>query len=91
MVAIRSVVGGGVDFRLRVIEGAEVDGLGITGHSNSRVDERIALISGTAKLFNGIGVKGQGTELVVRLDGIGGGSGAVPIEHAVVAGPENRR
>ena len=88
MVAIRSVVGGGVDFRLRVIEGAEVDGLGITGHSNSRVDERIALISGAAKLFNGIGVKGQGTELVVRLDGIGGGSGAVPIEHAVVAEPE---
>ena len=88
MVAIRSVVGGGVDFRLRVIEGAEVDGLGITGHSNSRVDERIALISGAAKLFDGIGVKGQGTELVVRLDGIGGGSGAVPIEHAVVAEPE---
>ena len=88
MVAIRSVVGGGVDFRLRVIEGAEVDSLGITGHSNSRVDERIALISGAAKLFNGIGVKGQGTELVVRLDGIGGGSGAVPIEHAVVAEPE---
>ena len=88
MVAIRSVVGGGVDFRLRVIEGAEVDGLGITGHSNSRVDERIALISGAAKLFNGIGVKGQGTELVVRFDGIGGGSGAVPIEHAVVAEPE---
>ena len=88
MVAIRSVVGGGVDFRLRVIEGAEVDGLGITGHGNSRVDERIALISGAAKLFDGIGVKGQGTELVVRLDGIGGGSGAVPIEHAVVAEPE---
>ena len=88
MVAIRSVVGGGVDFRLRVIEGAEVDSLGITGHSNSRVDERIALISGAAKLFNGIGVKGQGTELVVRLDGIGGGSGAVPIERAVVAEPE---
>ena len=88
MVAIRSVVGGGVDFRLRVIEGAEVDGLGITGHSNSRVDERIAFISGAAKLFDGIGVKGQGTELVVRLDGIGGGSGAVPIEHAVVAEPE---
>ena len=88
MVAIRSVVGGGVDFRLRVIEGAEVDGLGITGHSNSCVDERIALISGAAKLFDGIGVKGQGTELVVRLDGIGGGSGAVPIEHAVVAEPE---
>ena len=88
MVAIRSVVGGGVDFRLRVIEGAEVDGLGITGHSNSRVDERIALISGAAKLFDGIGVKGQGTELVVRLDGIGGGSGAVPIERAVVAEPE---
>ena len=88
MVAIRSVVGGGVDFRLRVIEGAEVDSLGITGHSNSRVDERIALISGAAKLFDGIGVKGQGTELVVRLDGIGGGSGAVPIEHAVVAEPE---
>ena len=88
MVAIRSVVGGGVDFRLRVIEGAEVDSLGITGHSNGRVDERIALISGAAKLFNGIGVKGQGTELVVRLDGIGGGSGAVPIEHAVVAEPE---
>ena len=88
MVAIRSVVGGGVDFRLRVIEGAEVDDLGITGHSNSRVDERIALISGAAKLFDGIGVKGQGTELVVRLDGIGGGSGAVPIEHAVVAEPE---
>ena len=58
MVAIRSVVGGGVDFRLRVIEGAEVDGLGITGHSNSCVDERIALISGAAKLFDGIGVKG---------------------------------
>ena len=88
MVAIRSVVGGGVDFRLRVIEGAEVDSLGITGHSNSRVDERIALISGAAKLFDGIGVKGQGTELVIRLDGIGGGSGAVPIEHAVVAEPE---
>ena len=88
MVAIRSVVGGGVDFRLRVIEGAEVDGLGITGHSNSRVDERIALISGAAKLFDGIGVKGQGTELVVRFDGIGGGSGAVPIERAVVAEPE---
>ena len=88
MVAIRSVVCGGMDFRLRVIEGAEVDGLGITGHGNSRVDESIALIRGAAKLFDGIGVKGQGTELVVRLDGIGGGSGAVPIEHAVVAEPE---
>ena len=88
MVAIRSVVCGGMDFRLRVIEGAKVDGLGITGHGNSRVDESIALISGAAKLFDGIGVKGQGTELVVRLDGIGGGSGAVPIEHAVVAEPE---
>ena len=88
MVAIRSVVGGGMDFRLRVIEGAEVDGLGITGHGNSRVDESVALISGAAKLFDGIGVKGQGTELVVRLDGIGGGSGAVPIEYAVVAEPE---
>ena len=88
MVAIRSVVCGGMDFRLRVIEGAEVDGLGITGHGNSRVDESIALIRGAAKLFDGIGVKGQGTELVVRLDGIGGGSGAVPIEYAVVAEPE---
>ena len=88
MVAIRSVVCGGMDFRLRVIEGAKVDGLGITGHGNSRVDESIALISGAAKLFDGIGVKGQGTELVVRLDGIGGGSGAVPIEYAVVAEPE---
>ena len=88
MVAIRSVVCSGMDFRLRVIEGAEVDGLGITGHGNSRVDESIALISGAAKLFDGIGVKGQGTELVIRLDGIGGGSGAVPIEYAVVAEPE---
>lgn len=88
MVAIRSVVCGGMDFRLRVIEGAKVDGLGITSHGNSRVDESIALISGAAKLFDGIGVKGQGTELVVRLDGIGGGSGAAPIEYAVVAEPE---
>ena len=88
MVAIRSVVCGGMDFRLRVIEGAKVDGLGITGHGNSRVDESIALISGAAKLFDGIGVKGQGTELVVRLDGIGGGRRAVPIEYAVVAEPE---
>ena len=75
-------------FQAQGHRGAEVDGLGITGHGNSRVDESIALISGAAKLFDGIGVKGQGTELVVRLDGIGGGSSAVPIEYAVVAEPE---
>ena len=88
MVAIRSVVGGGVDFRLRVIEGAEVDSLGITGHSNSRVDERIALISGAAKLLDAVGVEGHGTEGVVGLDGIAGGGVAVLSGHGVVAEPE---
>ena len=88
MVAIRSVVGGGVDFRLRVIEGAEVDGLGITGHSNSRVDERIALVRGAAKLLDAVGVEGHGTERVVGLDGIAGGGVAGNVEHGVVAEPE---
>ena len=88
VVAVGCVIGGSVDFRFRVIESSEVDGSTVAADGDGGVHECIALIRGAAKLLDTVSVEGQGTELVVRLDGIGGGSGAVPIEYAVVAEPE---
>ena len=88
VVAVGCVIGGSVDFRFRVIESSEVDGSTVAADGDGGVHESIALIRGAAKLLDTVSVEGQGTELVVRLDGIGGGSGAVPIEYAVVAEPE---
>ena len=88
VVAVGCVIGGSVDFRFRVIESSEVDGSTVAADGDGGVHECIALIRGAAKLLDTVSVEGQGTELVVRLDGIGGGSGVVPIEYAVVAEPE---
>ena len=88
VVAVGCVVGGGVDFRLRVIESSEVDGCAVAADGDGGVHQRIALVRGAAKLLDAVGVERHGTERVVGLDGIAGGGVAVLTDHGVVAEPE---
>ena len=88
VVAIGSVVGGGVDFRLRVIKRAEVDGSAVAADGDGGVHQRVTLVRGAAKLLDAVGVERHGTERIVGLDGIACGGVAIRIEHGVVAEPE---
>ena len=88
VVAVGCVIGGSVDFRLRVIESSEVDGCAVAADGDGGVHQRIALVRSAAKLLDAVGVEGHGTEGVVGLDGIAGGGVAVLSGHGVVAEPE---
>ena len=88
VVAVGCVIGGSVDFRLRVIESSEVDGSTVAADGDGGVHQCIALVRSAAKLLDGIGVEGHGTEGVVGLEGIAGGGVAVLTGHGVVAEPE---
>ena len=88
VVAVGCVIGGSVDFRLRVIESSEVDGSTVAADGDGGVHQCIALVRGAAKLLDGIGVEGHGTEGVVGFEGIAGGGVAVLTGHGVVAEPE---
>ena len=88
VVAVGCVIGGSVDFRLRVIESSEVDGCAVAADGDGGVHQRIALVRGAAKLLDAVGVEGHGTEGVVGLDGIAGGGVSVLTGHGVVAEPE---
>ena len=88
VVAVGCVIGGSVDFRLRVIESSEVDGSTVAADGDGGVHQCIALIRGAAKLLDTVSVEGQGTEGVVGLEGIAGGGVSVLIGHGVVAEPE---
>ena len=88
VVAVGCVIGGSVDFRLRVIESSEVDGCAVAADGDGGVHQRIALVRGAAKLLDAVGVEGHGTEGVVGLDGIAGGGVAAITDHGVVAEPE---
>ena len=88
VVAIGSVVGGGVDFRLRVIKRAEVDGSAVAADGDGGVHQRVPLVRGAAKLLDAVGVERHGTERIVGLDGIACCGVTVRIEYGVVAEPE---
>ena len=88
VVAVGCVIGGGVDFRLRVIESSEVDGSTVAADGDGGVHQCVSLIRGAAKLLDTVSVEGQGTERVVGLEGIAGGGVSVLTEHGVVAKPE---
>ena len=88
VVAIGSVVGGGVDFRLRVIESAEVDGSAVAADGDGGVHQRVPLVRSAAKLLDAVGVERHGTERIVGLDGIACCGVTVRIEYGVVAEPE---
>ena len=88
VVAVGCVIGGGVDFRLRVIESAEVDGSTAAADGDGGVHQCVSLIRGAAKLLDTVSVEGQGTEGVVGLEGIAGGGVSVLTDHGVVAEPE---
>ena len=88
VVAVGCVIGGGVDFRLRVIESAEVDGSTAAADGDGGVHQCVSLIRGAAKLLDTVSVEGQGTEGVVGLEGIAGGGVSVLTDHGVVAKPE---
>ena len=60
-VAIGGVIGGGVDLGLRVVQGAQVDDLGVAGNREGGGDQRIALVARAAQLLDGVGVVGEGT------------------------------
>ena len=88
VVAVGCVIGGSVDFRLRVIESSEVDGCAVAADGDGGVHQCVSLIRSAAKLLDAVGVEGHGTEGVVGLDGIAGGGVAVLSGHGVVAEPE---
>ena len=88
VVAIGSVVGGGVDFRLRVIKRAEADGSAVAADGDGGVHQRVPLVRGAAKLLDAVGVERHGTERIVGLDGIACCGMTVRIEYGVVAEPE---
>ena len=88
VVAVGCVIGGSVDFRLRVIESSEVDGCAVAADGDGGVHQSITLVRSAAKLLDAVGVEGHGTEGVVGLDGIAGGGVAVLTDHGVVAEPE---
>ena len=88
VVAVGCVIGGSVDFRLRVIESSEVDGCAVAADGDGGVHQCIALVRGAAKLLDGISVERHGTEGVVGLEGIAGGGISILTDHGVVAEPE---
>ena len=88
VVAVGCVIGGSVDFRLRVIESSEVDGSTVAADGDGGVHQCVSLIRGAAKLLDTVSVEGHGTEGVVGLEGIAGGGVAVLTGHGVVAEPE---
>ena len=88
VVAVGCVIGGSVDFRLRVIESSEVDGSTVAADGDGGVHQCVSLIRGAAKLLDTVSVEGQGTEGVVGLEGIAGGGVSVLTDHGVVAEPE---
>ena len=88
VVAVGCVIGGSVDFRLRVIESSEVDGSTVAADGDGGVHQCVSLIRGAAKLLDTVSVEGHGTEGVVGLEGIAGGGVSVLTGHGVVAEPE---
>ena len=88
VVAVGCVIGGSVDFRLRVIESSEIDGCAVAADGDGGVHQCIALVRGAAKLLDGISVERHGTEGVVGLEGIAGGGISILTDHGVVAEPE---
>ena len=88
VVAVGCVIGGSVDFRLRVIESSEVDRCAVAADGDGGVHQCIALVRGAAKLLDGISAERHGTEGVVGLEGIAGGGISILTDHGVVAEPE---
>lgn len=50
-----------MDLGLRVVQGAQVDDLGVAGDREGGGDQRIALVARAAQLLDGVGVVGEGT------------------------------
>ena len=66
LVAVHGVVCGGGDFRLHVIERAEVIGHAVTGDGDGGLDEGVALVGGAAQLLDGVSVIRERAARVVR-------------------------
>ena len=66
LVAVHGVVGVGGDFRLHVVQRAEIVGHAVTGDGDGGLDEGVTLVGGATQLLDGVAVIGQRAKRVVR-------------------------